>query len=200
MRFRLELPEGTSAEPREAEGPKVEVPADADPREFLVQIQNWKSQPIKLHVDYFACNDEQGWCKQIHQEYELVLQADRDGGTVRRPMPRSRPDGNMRPGPLPPLPGQSIPGRPGPPMRPGTRTPLPGVIVEIDLNGNQVQLDTPQGKRTLPVDPNAQIMRDGRRVLLRDLKPGDRVLVALVTDADQNTQIMAIRARSANIP
>jgi hypothetical protein len=85
-------------------------------------------------------------------------------------------------------------------MRPGTRTPLPGVIVEIDLNGNQVQLDTPQGKRTLPVDPNAQIMRDGRRVVLRDLKPGDRVLVALVTDADQNTQIMAIRARSANIP
>ncbi len=64
------------------EGPKVEEPSDIDPREFLVDIKKSgdSEEPLRLAVRYFACNDEEGWCVAVSQEYAISLEPDPDGG------------------------------------------------------------------------------------------------------------------------
>jgi len=67
--------------PATLEGPKPEVAADIDPREFLIDI-DWGSddEPLFMTVKYFACNDEQGWCVPVTQQFRIHLERDRDGG------------------------------------------------------------------------------------------------------------------------
>lgn len=85
IKVRLTAPDGTELSSATLEGPKVDVPADIDPREFLVDVTNWPiDTPIKVAVDYFACNDEQGWCLAIQQRYELIRIQDPDAGRVQR--------------------------------------------------------------------------------------------------------------------
>jgi hypothetical protein len=76
---------GTTISPSKGEGPKVEEPSDIDPREFLVEIKrdNDSQGPLELTVRYFACNDEEGWCKPVTQQYTIYLERDRDAGSVR---------------------------------------------------------------------------------------------------------------------
>ena len=65
-------------------GPKVEVESDSDPREFLVDITDWKEdEQLTLEVRYFACNKDEGWCKPVTQTYELQLEEDKNAGMVR---------------------------------------------------------------------------------------------------------------------
>ena len=68
-------------------------PADMDPREFLLGIEwdetvaDWnkaKELPIRVTVRYFACSDDDGWCKPFTQKYDIFLQVDRDGGGATR--------------------------------------------------------------------------------------------------------------------
>ncbi len=74
--------------------PKVEkAEADADPREFLVDLKNVrKSDPLEIEVKYFACHDDEGWCRAVTQEFLVTLERDPDAG---RP-PGAR--GGRRPG------------------------------------------------------------------------------------------------------
>jgi hypothetical protein len=53
-----------------------------DPREFLVDIQKSgdSQESLQLAVRYFACNDEEGWCVAVSQEYAISLEPDPDGG------------------------------------------------------------------------------------------------------------------------
>jgi hypothetical protein len=67
--------------PAVVEGPKVDVTADADPREFLVHVKSWEAdKPLRVTVRYFACNDEKGLCVAVQQSYTLHRQFDRDSG------------------------------------------------------------------------------------------------------------------------
>ncbi|MBM78998.1 MAG: hypothetical protein CMJ78_00190 [Planctomycetaceae bacterium] len=68
--------------PAKLVGPKPEVAADIDPREFLVDLKFDEDdrKPLRIKVKYFACNDEQGWCVPLTQEYVIHLERDRDGG------------------------------------------------------------------------------------------------------------------------
>ena len=43
----------------------------------------WMS-PIELTVRYFACNDDEGWCKPVTQHYVIHWLPDRDAGSPRR--------------------------------------------------------------------------------------------------------------------
>ncbi|MAD80117.1 MAG: hypothetical protein CMJ50_04635 [Planctomycetaceae bacterium] len=87
IRVELQSPDGTTATPNPAAGPQVEEPSDVDPREFLIDVKDWKyQQPIQLTVDYFACNDEQGWCRPASQQYEIHLSEDVDDGYYVTPM------------------------------------------------------------------------------------------------------------------
>ncbi|MEE8348137.1 MAG: hypothetical protein V3R94_01090 [Acidobacteriota bacterium] len=82
VKYQVTAPQGTTVSPSQGEGPKVEVASDVDPREFLmnVKISEESQDPLHLAVHYFACNDEEGWCIPVSQEYDLYLQPDRDGG------------------------------------------------------------------------------------------------------------------------
>ncbi len=78
---------GTTATPRDTEGPAVSEPADSDPREFLIDVQNWRSgDPIGLTVRYFACHDQEGWCRPVTQHYRLQLSEDVEDGYYVKPM------------------------------------------------------------------------------------------------------------------
>jgi hypothetical protein len=87
----VEIDGGTaSVVPASLDGPKVEVQADVDPREFLIDVESWdKGQPLNLTVHYFACNDKKGVCVAVKQQYRLHARFDPDSGwPARRNYPR----------------------------------------------------------------------------------------------------------------
>ena len=82
LEFELIVPHG-SVTPATGKAPKVEVESDVDPREFLVEAEGLEERDsITLTVRYFACNDEEGWCKPVTQSYSIALERDRDAGRV----------------------------------------------------------------------------------------------------------------------
>jgi hypothetical protein len=82
LKYKLELPEGAKAAKAAGEAPKVAAASDADPREFLLDVESWPAdKPVKLTVTYSACVAEA--CHAIKQEYVLHLRRDRDGGGAR---------------------------------------------------------------------------------------------------------------------
>ena len=105
LEFTIEPPEDVEISPATGKGPDVEADADADPREFLLELSGRSNEPFKLTVKYFACDDAETFCKPVTQQYLITLRPDRDGGSRRSS--RSR--------------GGSFRGRPSPspPRRPG---------------------------------------------------------------------------------
>ena len=92
VQFELSLPAGTSASPRTGTGPKLEVKADIDPREFLVNVSGFSDEPMLLKVRYFACDDDETFCVPVEQEYKIFSTANPEGGWVlaRGGRPRTR--------------------------------------------------------------------------------------------------------------
>lgn len=93
VRFELEVPEGATAHPMKGEGPTLEVKADADPREFLIEVTDAgdTNATLRVNVHYFACDDAETYCVPVTQHYDVHLQRDRDGG--RRMTGRGGPGG-----------------------------------------------------------------------------------------------------------
>lgn len=83
LSFKLEVPEGVKVGQLSSEAAKVEAISDADPREFLLDVEAWPSnQPIRLIVTYSACVGEET-CHTVRQEYTLTLERDIDAGGAR---------------------------------------------------------------------------------------------------------------------
>ncbi len=84
LRFEIPAPEGVSVEPSTVEAEKVTlVEADSDPREFLIEVDRGDSEkPLELKVNYFACDDNNRWCKAVTQTFSIGWEIDRDGGRV----------------------------------------------------------------------------------------------------------------------
>ena len=77
------IADGVTVSPAMAEAPKIDVESDTEPREFLVDVQNWEAgKPIKVQIQYFACNKKLGWCKALDQEFTIWLEQDRTSGMV----------------------------------------------------------------------------------------------------------------------
>ena len=75
--------DGVTVTPAMAESANLEMESDTEPREFLVDVENWESgKPIKVEIQYFACNKEKGWCKAVEQEFTVWLEQDRTAGMV----------------------------------------------------------------------------------------------------------------------
>ena len=75
--------ESVQVTPRAAAFAVVEEPADADPREFLVDIStDDRSQPLDLRVTYYACDDANTFCVPVTQHYAIHLEVDPDAGRV----------------------------------------------------------------------------------------------------------------------
>ena len=92
LEFRLETAEGVRVRPSQGSGPKVKQPADKDPREFLLDITTTgQSQPLRLTVRYFACDDADTFCIPVTQRYTVYLEpesgenvAGESAGSLRR--------------------------------------------------------------------------------------------------------------------
>lgn len=83
IRVKIETPEGVTVSDSTLQAPKVEAPADIDPREFLVTVDGAEEgDELVVHASYFACSDAEGWCKPIEQRYRVRLERNRDGGWV----------------------------------------------------------------------------------------------------------------------
>ncbi|MEZ6138070.1 MAG: hypothetical protein R3C53_24570 [Pirellulaceae bacterium] len=87
-------------------GPVVEAKADADPREFVIDVAMKTSIEVKLK--YVACDDQETWCKQLTQTFVVTREVDPDAGRVQAGgRGNGRAPGAMRPG------GRRQPGRTG---------------------------------------------------------------------------------------
>ena len=82
VRFELKAPKGITLSKTKGESQKVKVPADLDPREFLIDIEGAKpGQVIVVTVHYIACDDAETFCKPVTQQYKLYITRDPDGGS-----------------------------------------------------------------------------------------------------------------------
>ena len=93
------------------EGPKVAEKADADPREFLIDIDDG---PVNVTLTYVACDDKETWCKSLTQEFVVTQESDPDAGRVMGQRGRGGRAGGRRPGG-----GRPGGNRPGGQRRPG---------------------------------------------------------------------------------
>jgi hypothetical protein len=86
LKFDIEAPSGVRVTPASVVGPDPEEPADADPREFLLEVDAGEKsgEPLELSVRYFACDDAQTFCVPVTQQYSIRLERDPDGGSVGR--------------------------------------------------------------------------------------------------------------------
>ncbi len=95
LEFRLETAEGVRVTPSRGTGPKVEQPADKDPREFLLNIAaTGQNRPLLLTVRYFACDDADTFCIPVTQRYTVHLEPAPGGKSSESPPLRgvTRPD------------------------------------------------------------------------------------------------------------
>jgi hypothetical protein len=75
--------DGVTVTPSMAEAPKLNVESDTEPREFLVDVKNWKAgMPITVEIQYFACNEKKGWCEAVEQTFTVWLEKDETAGMV----------------------------------------------------------------------------------------------------------------------
>jgi len=98
LTFTIALPSGVTLSKASGTADIPEnTPADSDPREFLLDFEIGEevdlAEPLKLTVNYFACDDVDQWCKAVTQVYEIFLKTDRDAGRVQA---RGKRTGNDR--------------------------------------------------------------------------------------------------------
>jgi hypothetical protein len=74
---------GGEFSPSKATAKKIDEEADADPREFLIQVKDTNT-PIEVTVRYFACDNDDAWCKAVTQTFSITLEYDRDAGNPRK--------------------------------------------------------------------------------------------------------------------
>jgi hypothetical protein len=69
-------------------GPKVQEKADADPREFVIDIGD---DPVNVTLKYVACDDKETWCRKLTQTFVVTQERDPDAGRVSGQRPVQRP-------------------------------------------------------------------------------------------------------------
>ena len=83
LTYEVTAPDGVRVTPAAATFAKIEEPADADPREFLVDIgADNSAASFDLSVTYYACDDDNTFCIPVTQHYAVNLQVDPDAGRV----------------------------------------------------------------------------------------------------------------------
>ena len=84
LQYKIAAPDEVAVTPSSGEAIQVtDVEADADPREFLVEVDRASLEhPIDLTVDYYACDDQDEWCKALTQRFTITWETDPDGGRV----------------------------------------------------------------------------------------------------------------------
>ena len=100
LQYEISAAEGVSISPAKGTGAHPEEKADADPREFLLEVDAGKpGQNIDLLVKYYACDDALTFCIPVKQEYRMTLSRDMSHGWSMT----TNPDGSINQGNMPPL-------------------------------------------------------------------------------------------------
>jgi hypothetical protein len=77
LEFTITTPDGISITPSTIVGPDPEEAADADPREFLLEVDSEQvGGVVDLQVKYFACDDALTFCVPVQQDYKITLARD----------------------------------------------------------------------------------------------------------------------------
>ncbi len=74
--YEITAPEGVTITPASGTAIDPEEPADADPREFLVEVDGNQGDVLDLTVKYFACDDALTFCIPVQQDYKVHLARD----------------------------------------------------------------------------------------------------------------------------
>ena len=95
LEFTITTPDGISVTPSKIVGPDPEEPADADPREFLLEVDSGDAGGVvDLQVKYFACDDALTFCVPVTQDYKVTLARDTShGGAIQTNADGSRNNG-----------------------------------------------------------------------------------------------------------
>ncbi|MCH2212217.1 MAG: hypothetical protein MK110_13005 [Fuerstiella sp.] len=154
LRVAVTATKNSHVEPSILKGPKVHVESDSDPREFLITVENaQRGTEIQLDVFYYACDDDQTWCKAIRQSYTISLETDPDAGRIQK-------------------------NRSGLRRRSGTRGSLMSIgrVTRIDVRAETITLRMPAGNsQKYRVTNNTSIVRNGRRSPLKAIRKGEMV-------------------------
>ena len=77
MGFEITAPDGITVTPSSVVGPDPEEAADADPREFLIEVESEEpGGTMDLQVKYYACDDALTFCVPVTQDYTITLARD----------------------------------------------------------------------------------------------------------------------------
>ena len=77
LEFEITTPAGMSVTPSKVIGPDPEEEADADPREFLLEVDSQQAGgSLDLRVRYYACDDALTFCVPVTQDYKITLARD----------------------------------------------------------------------------------------------------------------------------
>ena len=83
LTYTVTAPDGVRVTPASGTFAQIEEPADADPREFLVDIAaDDSAASFDLSVTYYACDDANTFCIPVTQSYTVSLHVDPDAGRV----------------------------------------------------------------------------------------------------------------------
>jgi len=83
LKYEIIVPEGTNIEKSTGMAPTINQPSDTDPREFLIEVNNWRPRDhMPIEVIYYACDEDDKWCKIVIQNYTLILDRDSYAGGV----------------------------------------------------------------------------------------------------------------------
>ena len=80
LEYEITMSSGASVSPASGMGAHPEEKADADPREFILEVDAEPGQIMQLDVKYYACDDAQTFCVPVKQKYELTLARDVNHG------------------------------------------------------------------------------------------------------------------------
>jgi hypothetical protein len=108
MQYEITADEGVTISPATATGAHPEEKADADPREFLLEVDGaTPGQAFDLTVRYYACDDALTFCIPVKQDYSVTIARDMshawslptnpDGSIDRSNAPGPRGRGGNRP-------------------------------------------------------------------------------------------------------
>ena len=92
LEFMITAPAGVEITPSGGTGAHPDVPADADPREFLVEVDATPGDRFDLRVQYFACDDALTFCLPVRQDYTVELARDTSHSWTIRTAPDGTPE------------------------------------------------------------------------------------------------------------
>lgn len=82
VEYEMKLPNGVNSDQLTGTGPKVDVSADVDPREFLIDINSDSkiTEPLEITAKFMICDDAETFCIPVTEVFTVQLKEDPELG------------------------------------------------------------------------------------------------------------------------